>query len=108
MLFLPPVDDRARGVASAVAAAVPDARVVLAASDREAAREIVDADAAYGRIDPEILPGAAKLRWLMSPAIAPPTGYYYAELASHPVVVTNPRGIFNDRIPAHIAMYVLA
>jgi phosphoglycerate dehydrogenase-like enzyme len=108
MLFLPPVDDRVRSVASAVAAQVTDALVVVAESEREAAREILDADAAYGRIDPEILPGAAKLRWLMSPAIAPPTGYYYPELAAHPVVVTNPRGIFNDRIPTHIVMYVLA
>jgi len=108
MLFLPPADERVRAVASAVAAAVPDARVVVAETDRDAAREIVDADAAYGRVDPEILPGAARLRWLMSPAIAPPTGYYYPELAAHPVVVTNPRGIFNDRIPAHIVMFVLA
>jgi phosphoglycerate dehydrogenase-like enzyme len=108
MLFLPPQNDRTRQVAAQVTASVSEARVVVAESGADAAREIVDADAAYGRVDPEILPGAAKLRWLMSPAIAPPTGYYYPELAAHPVVVTNPRGIFNDRIPAHIMAFVLA
>lgn len=108
MVFLPPNNDRSRELAARVAAAVAEANVVVAETERDAAREIIDADAAFGRVDPEILPGAAKLRWLMSPAIAPPTGYYYPELAQHPVVVTNPRGIFNDRIPAHIMAFVLA
>jgi phosphoglycerate dehydrogenase-like enzyme len=108
MVFLPPINDRARETARRVAEAVPEARVVLADNAGDAARQIVDAEAAYGQIDPEILPGATKLRWLMAPAIAPPTGYYFPELAEHPVVVTNPRGIFNDRIPTHIMSYVLA
>jgi phosphoglycerate dehydrogenase-like enzyme len=108
MLFLPPANERARETARRVAEAVPEARVVVAESQADAARQIGDADAAFGQIDPEILPGATKLRWLMSPAIAPPTGYYFPELAAHPVVVTNPRGIFNDRIPTHIMSYVLA
>jgi phosphoglycerate dehydrogenase-like enzyme len=108
MVFLPPANERTRETARRVAEAVPGARVVVAESAGEAARQIVDADAAYGQIDPEILPGASKLRWLMSPAIAPPTGFYFPELAAHPVVVTNPRGIFNDRIPAHIMSFVLA
>src|SRR5690606_25149395 len=54
------------------------------------------------------LPHAAQLRWLQAPAAAPPAGYYYPELADHPVVVTNFRGIYNDHIAAHILAFVLA
>ncbi|TAK20613.1 MAG: D-2-hydroxyacid dehydrogenase [Chloroflexota bacterium] len=108
MLFLPPLDDHARATARAVADAIPGARVVLAETDADAVREIVDADAAHGHLPAPLLTRATRLRWLSAPAIAPPAGYYYPALASHPVVVTNPRGIFNDRIPAHILAFVLA
>ena len=39
---------------------------------------------------------------------APPAGYYYPELVSHPVSVTNFREIYNDHIGAHILAFVLA
>jgi len=107
MLFLPRNNDRTRRIAAAVAEAVHEARVVVAETDEDAAREIVDADAAFGSLPKGLLARAAKLRWLQAPAIAPPAGYYYPELAAHPVVVTNQRGIFNDRIPAHIMAFVL-
>jgi phosphoglycerate dehydrogenase-like enzyme len=48
------------------------------------------------------------LQWLQAPAAAPTAGYYSPELIAHPVTVTNLRGIFNDRIPAHIMAYVLS
>jgi hypothetical protein len=37
---------------------------------------------------------------LQAPQAAPPAGYFYAELITDPVVVTNFRGIFNDHISA--------
>ncbi|MDQ3811952.1 MAG: hypothetical protein M3336_16845 [Chloroflexota bacterium] len=74
----------------------------------EARREIADADAAFGTIPPDLLATARKLRWLQAPAIAPPAGYYSAELVAHPAVVTNFRGIFNEHIAAHIMAFVLA
>lgn len=82
--------------------------IVIPENDASAQREIVDADAAYGWVPPEMLPMAQKLRWLQSPQIAPKAGFYYRELAEHPVVVTNPRGTFSDHIGQHIMMYVLA
>jgi phosphoglycerate dehydrogenase-like enzyme len=83
-------------------------QIVVPKNEAEAQHAIADADAAYGWVSPEMLPLAQKLRWLQSPQIAPKAGFYYKELAEHPVVVTNPRGTFNDHIGQHIMMYILA
>jgi phosphoglycerate dehydrogenase-like enzyme len=107
-VFLPPATDRLNQMARELAAAVPDVRVVVAASEADAEREIVDADAAFGTISQAVLAKAGKLRWLQAPAAAPPAGFYYPELVAHQVQVTNYRGIFNDRIAALIMAYVLA
>src|SRR5690349_8690448 len=82
--------------------------VVVAESTEDALREIPDADAAFGTLNPELVQRAQQLKWLQAPAIAPPAGYYFPELQAHPVVVTNFRGIFNDHIAAHIMAFVLA
>ena len=106
-LMLPPKTPRTDEVARVVSAAVPEAMVVQAGTVEEAKGEIAAADAAYGTLPRELLEGAARLKWLQAPQAAPPAGYYYPELIAHPVTVTNLRGIFADRIPAHILAYVL-
>src|SRR6202042_713402 len=88
--------------------AQPALAIVLADDEAAASAAIVDADAAFGRLHPQLLARARKLRWLQSPQIAPPAGYYYPELVAHPLVVTNMREVFNDHIGAHIMAYVLA
>jgi phosphoglycerate dehydrogenase-like enzyme len=108
MVFLPPQRETTREWARHVGEAVPDANVMVAETDEDAKREIVDADAAFGTISREALGLAQRLRWLQAPAIAPPAGYYYPELVRHPVVVTNFRGIFNEHIAAHVMAFVLA
>jgi phosphoglycerate dehydrogenase-like enzyme len=108
LVFLPPQSDRSRQMAAAVAQAVPEARVATPDTEDDAKREIADADAAFGTIPPAVLKEARQLKWLQAPAAAPAAGYYYPELVAHPVTVTNFRGIFNDRIPAHIMAYVLS
>jgi phosphoglycerate dehydrogenase-like enzyme len=108
MVMLPPQTDRSRELARRIAAAVADATVVTAETPEDAKREIATADAAYGTLPPGILRHATRLRWLQSPQAAPAAGYYHPDLIAHPVVVTNLRGIFADRIPAHIMAYVLA
>jgi phosphoglycerate dehydrogenase-like enzyme len=107
-VFVPPQTDTFREWAAAVAAQVPEMRVVVAETPSDAEREIADADAAFGTLTPELVRRAAQLEWLQAPAIAPPAGYYFAELQAHPVVVTNFRGIFNEHIAAHIMAFVLA
>jgi phosphoglycerate dehydrogenase-like enzyme len=70
--------------------------------------EIVDADAAYGDVVPELFRRAMKLKWIAAPAAAPPIGYYHQELVESDVVVTNQRGINNEHLATHIMAFVLA
>ncbi len=107
-VMLPPQTDKTREWAKRLADAVPDARVVIAEDEDVAAREIVDAEAAFGWLGKELLAKATKLRWLQAPMAAPPAGYFYPELTSHSVRVTNFREIYNDHIGAHILAFVLA
>ena len=54
-----------------IRAAVPDCNVQLFGSAEAAMEAIVDADAAYGNIVPELFRRAKKLRWIQAPAAAP-------------------------------------
>ena len=107
-VMLPPQTEVTRDWGSKLAEAMPEVRVVIAEDQATAEREIVDAEAAFGRLPREVLTKARRLRWLQAPQIAPPAGYYYPELIEHPIVVTNFREIFNDHISAHIMAFVLA
>ena len=107
-VFMPPQDDTRRWFAARLADTVPEYAVVSPRTDEEALIEIVDADAAFGWVPPDALKGARKLRWLQNPDAGPFFGYYYEELVKHPVVISNPRGIYFDHISHHIMMFVLA
>jgi phosphoglycerate dehydrogenase-like enzyme len=107
-VMLPPQSDITRGWGRALAEAMPEVRVVIAEDQATAEREIVDAEAAFGRLPREVLAKARRLRWLQAPQIAPPAGYYYPELIEHSLTVTNFREIFNDHISTHIMAFVLA
>ena len=91
-----------------IRAVVPDCEVSLFDSPEAARGAIVDADAAYGDVVPDLLKRAKRLRWIQAPAAAPPAGYYTPELIDNEVVVTNQREIYNDHIGAHIMAFVLA
>jgi phosphoglycerate dehydrogenase-like enzyme len=91
-----------------IRAAVPDCDVQQFAAATAAMDAIVDADAAYGDIVPELFQRAKKLRWIQAPAAAPPVGYYHQALVDSDVIVTNQREIYNDHISAHIMAFVLA
>jgi len=107
-VMLPPQSATTRDWAQRLAAQVPEARVVVAEDASTAAREIVDADAAFGWLPRDLLAKATRLRWLQAPQAAPAAGYYYPEMVDHPLAVTNFREIFNDHISAHIMAFVLA
>jgi phosphoglycerate dehydrogenase-like enzyme len=108
LVMLPPQRPTTRQWASRLAEAVPEMSIVVAESEADAARAIVDADAAFGTLPDALLRQARKLRWLQAPQAAPPAGYYTPELIAHPMVVTNFREIYNDHIGAHIMAFVLA
>jgi phosphoglycerate dehydrogenase-like enzyme len=107
-VMLPPQSDTTRDWGRRLAETVPEARVVVAEDAATAAREIVDAEAAFGWLGADLLAKGQKLRWLQAPQAAPAAGYYYPELIAHELAVTNFREIFNDRISAHIMAFVLA
>ena len=107
-VMMPPQRDTTRAWGAQIADGVAEATVVLPESLDEARAAIVDADAAFGTIPPDVLSAARRLCWLQAPMAAPPAGYYYPALVDHPVVVTNFREIYNDHIAAHILAFVLA
>lgn len=107
LVMLPPQDETTLSWASSLSGI--DGLSVRVAHTREEALEYVpDADAAFGTVDRELLAAAPALRWLQAPMAAPPPGYFFDELAAHPVVVTNFRGIYNDHVATHAVALVLA
>ncbi len=107
-IFMPPQSELTRWFATRLSDSMPEFDVASPETDADAAREIVDADGAFGWIPPDLLPTAQKLRWLQNPDAGPFYGYYYDELIAHPCVISNPRGIYFDHISHHIMMFVLA
>ena len=80
--------------------------VVNARDGDEALREIVDADAFFGKLTPPLLACATKLRWVQSPT-ASLEHYLFPELVAHPCLLSNMRGLFSDVIADHVMGYVL-
>ncbi len=81
--------------------------VVNASSEAEAEREIADADAFFGKLTPQLLNRAEKLRWVQSPT-ASLEHYLFPELVDHPCQLSNMRGLFSDVIADHVLGYILA
>jgi phosphoglycerate dehydrogenase-like enzyme len=109
LLVLPPQDDVARRWAARLAKEVPDINVIVAADEAEATRVLAaGCPAAYGTMTPALLAAATGLEWLQAPMAAPPAGYFFAELAAHPVVVTNLRGTYTDHVSTHAVALLLA
>jgi phosphoglycerate dehydrogenase-like enzyme len=108
LVMMPPLDELKREFARRLPSDLPQYQVVAPETEDEARRELADADAAYGWIPPDLLPLAGKLQWLQNPDAGPRPGYFYPEMNDHPLVVCNPRGIYNDHISQHIMMFLLA
>jgi len=69
-VLLPPQSDTTRDWAKRLADMVPETRVVVAEDAATAAREIVDAEAAFGWLGGDLLSKATRLRWLQAPQAA--------------------------------------
>src|SRR5688572_4560613 len=108
LLMMPPQSTHTREWSARLRKALPEISVVVAENDAEASEAIGAADAAFGTVPSQLLPRAAKLKWLQAPHAAPPAGFYYPALIAHPLTVTNFREIYNDHIGAHIMAFVLA
>ena len=81
-------------------------QVVNTTDSDEAAREITDADAFFGKLTPHLLSRATRLRWVQSPT-ASLEHYLFPELVEHPCLLSNMRGLFSDVIADHVMGFVL-
>jgi phosphoglycerate dehydrogenase-like enzyme len=103
LVIHPPVE--AARAEAIVAAAGP--MMVVNAADQQAAREaIVDADAFFGKLTPDLLSAATRLRWAQSPT-ASLEHYLFPALVEHPLTLTNMRGLFSDVIADQVLGYVI-
>jgi phosphoglycerate dehydrogenase-like enzyme len=81
-------------------------QAVNAATEAEALPHMADADAFFGKITPALLAAAGKLRWVQAPTVSL-EHYVFPELAEHPCVLTNMRGLFSDNIADQVLGYII-
>lgn len=103
LLLFPAMEDER--LPRIIEAAAP-MQVVNATDLATALREIADAEAFYGKITPELLRNARRLRWVQSPT-ASLEHYLFPELVEHPCQLSNMRGLFSDVIADHVMGFVL-
>ena len=84
-----------------IKAVAEDMLVANCSSESDAVSEIADADAFFGKLTPEMLAAARRLRWVQSPT-ASLEHYIFPELAAHALELTNMRGLFHDNIADHV------
>lgn len=87
-------------------AAAPGVTWINTADAAEAARAVAGADAFLGKITPEILARADRLRWVQA-FTASLEHYVFPALADHPCALTNMRGLFGDVIADQVMGYIL-
>src|SRR5215471_20172178 len=91
---------------SHIAEAANPMAVVNAASESEACTAMPEADAFFGKLTPQLLAAATRLRWVQSPT-ASLEHYVFPELIAHSCVLTNMRGLFSDVIADQVMGYVI-
>jgi phosphoglycerate dehydrogenase-like enzyme len=87
-------------------AEAPSSEWVNAADDATATAAMPGADAFLGKITPECLARADRLRWVQA-FTASLEHYLFPALIAHPCTVTNMRGLFSDVIADQVMGYVL-
>ncbi len=91
---------------SALRLAAPGADWVNAATSAGAMAAIAGADGFLGKITPEMLAKADRLRWVQAFTVSL-EHYVFPDLVAHPCVLTNMRGLFGDVIADQVMGYVL-
>jgi len=87
-------------------AAVPGAEWVNAESEVQAEEAMPGTHGLLGKITPAMLARADRLRWVQAFTVSL-EHYMFPELAAHPCVLTNTRGLFGDVIADQVMGYVL-
>jgi phosphoglycerate dehydrogenase-like enzyme len=89
-----------------LAAVEPKVEWVNANDQAAALAAMPGADAFMGKITPELLERADRLRWVQA-FTASLEHYIFPELVRHPCVLTNSRGLFGDVIADQVMGYIL-
>jgi phosphoglycerate dehydrogenase-like enzyme len=87
---------------------VPGAIAKAFRDPKDALADIVDADAAYGTVPPELFARAQKLRWICAARAGLGGDWFYDALVQSDVVVTNMRGSYNEHLSTHAMAFMLA
>ncbi|WZO95799.1 D-2-hydroxyacid dehydrogenase [Isosphaeraceae bacterium EP7] len=87
-------------------AEAPGAIWVNASGHDEASAAMPGADAVLGKVTPEMLGRADRLRWVQS-FTASLEHYIFPELVAHPCTLSNMRGLFGDVIADQVMGYIL-
>ncbi len=103
LVLHPPVEPERLARITAVAAPMA---VVNARDEADALRHMPAAAAFFGKLTPPLLAAAPRLRWVQAPT-ASLEHYLFPELAAHPCVLTNMRGLFSDVIADQVMGYVV-
>ena len=82
------------------------AELVNCETTADVLRTIVDADGFLGKITPEMLARAEKLRWIQTFTVSL-EHYIFPDLIEHPCTLTNMRGLFGDVIADQVMGYVI-
>tara|TARA_B100001250_G_C19813898_1_gene797195 strand:- start:730 stop:1722 length:993 start_codon:yes stop_codon:yes gene_type:complete len=112
--FLPPLDDIKKELLNRLKNDFPEIEFLVFEEESEVLENIHIIQAGYGWISPEAILNARELKWLANPDSGSfvnesgKDGWFYKELVEHPVVVTNPRGIYFDYIGNHVMAYLLS
>ena len=103
LVIFPPIDEHRL---NKVCSAAHPMQVINAKSIERALIEIQDTDAFFGKLTPELLSNAKRLRWVQSPT-ASLEHYLFPELIEHPCILSNMRGLFSDVVADHVMSFVL-
>jgi phosphoglycerate dehydrogenase-like enzyme len=104
LVICPAIDEtRLARVRRAAAAA----QFINAADTGQAADEMRDADAFFGKLTPALLSVAGRLRWVQAPT-ASLEHYLFPELVHHACVLTNMRGLYSDVVADHTLGFVIS
>ncbi len=112
--FLPPMDDIKKDLIQRMKKDFPEIEILVFEDESEVLENIHIVEAGYGWVSPKAISNAKNLRWLANPDSGSfvndsgKDGWFYKELIEHPVIVTNPRGIYFDYIGNHVMAYLLA
>lgn len=104
LLIWPPVDEQRLAI---IREAAGKMAVVNAHDAPSAAKQIIDADAFFGKMTPELLQHAQRLQWIQAPT-ASLEHYLFPELIDHSARLSNMRGLYSDVIADHVMAYVLS